>query len=140
MVWVYDRTGSLLVMAILMRKPHRQLNLRLRAGPSIHIRIPFLIMFFTFTGLLWLIVAAVTVVHRRPVPNTHTRRWPMCNQRHLARRAVGRDDLLRRPREFVMLVELVAYRVAATAPKMTARGGYLRAIFILLITLFSCHR
>ena len=47
----------------------------------------------------------------------------MCNQRHLARRAVGRDDrLLRRPCEFLTLVELVAYRVAATPPRMTARG------------------
>ena len=117
MVWVYDRTGSL-VVAILMRKPHRQLNLRLRAGPHPCFEIPFLIMFFTFFGLLWLIVAAVTVVHRRQVAITHTRRWPMCNQRHLARRAVGRDDsLLRRPREFVMLV-VVAYRTPCRANRL----------------------
>jgi CAAX protease family protein len=64
MVWVYDRTGSLLV-AILM---HASLIASSISGfglvpPSIS-GVPFLIMFFGFTGLLWLIVAAVTVVHR----------------------------------------------------------------------------
>jgi membrane protease YdiL (CAAX protease family) len=64
MVWVYDRTGSLLV-AIVM---HASLIASSISGfglvpPSIS-GIPFLIMFFAFTGLLWLIVAAVTVVHR----------------------------------------------------------------------------
>jgi membrane protease YdiL (CAAX protease family) len=64
MVWVYDRTGSLLV-AILM---HASLIASSISGfglapPSIS-GVPFLIMFFAFTGLLWLIVAAVTVAHR----------------------------------------------------------------------------
>jgi CAAX protease family protein len=64
MVWVYDRTGSLLV-AILM---HASLIASSISGfglvpPSIS-GVPFLIMFFAFTGLLWLIVAAVTVIHR----------------------------------------------------------------------------
>jgi len=64
MVWVYDRTGSLLV-AILM---HANLIASSISGfglvpPSIS-GVPFLIMFLAFTGLLWLIVAAVTVVYR----------------------------------------------------------------------------
>ena len=67
MVWVYDRTRSLLV-AILM---HASLIASSISGfglvpPSIS-GVPFLIMFLAFTGLLWLIVAAVTVVHRRQV-------------------------------------------------------------------------
>jgi membrane protease YdiL (CAAX protease family) len=64
MVWVYDRTGSLLV-AILM---HASLIASSISGfglvpPSIS-GVPFLIMFLAFTGLLWLIVAAVTAFHR----------------------------------------------------------------------------
>jgi hypothetical protein len=59
----------------------------------------------------------------------------MCNQRHMARRAVGRDDsLLRRPCEFVMLVELVACRVAATAADRECQRALPRGIFILLRT------
>jgi uncharacterized protein len=64
MVWVYDRTGSLLV-AILM---HASLIASSISGfglvpPSIS-GVPFLIMFLAFTTLLWLVVAVVTVVYR----------------------------------------------------------------------------
>jgi CAAX protease family protein len=64
MVWVYDRTGSLFV-AILM---HASLIASSISGfglvpPSIS-GAPFLIMFLAFTGLLWLVVAVVTVVCR----------------------------------------------------------------------------
>jgi hypothetical protein len=99
MVWVYDRTGSLLV-AILV---HASLIASSISGfglvpPSIS-GVPFLIMFFAFTGLLWLTVAAVTVAHRgHSSPNARPRRWSICNPRHMAGRAVGPDDShLRRP-------------------------------------------
>jgi uncharacterized protein len=36
MVWVYDRTGSLLIAVLMLREPHRELDLRLRPRPTRH--------------------------------------------------------------------------------------------------------
>jgi len=62
MVWVYDNTKSLLV-AILMHASYIFSTLFVFAPPTTGI--PFLVYSGTFTTILWLIVAAVTLINRR---------------------------------------------------------------------------
>ena len=61
MVWVYDRTGSLLV-AILMHASYIFSTLFVLAPPTTGV--PFLVYSGVFTAGLWLVVAAVAVVNR----------------------------------------------------------------------------
>jgi membrane protease YdiL (CAAX protease family) len=60
MVWVYDRTGSLLV-AMLMHASYIASTLFVLAPPTIGV--PFLTFAWAWAAVLWLAVAAVAVAH-----------------------------------------------------------------------------
>jgi hypothetical protein len=64
MVWVYDRTGSLLVVMLM----HASLIVSSISGfglvPAAISGVPFLTMFLVFTVMEWLVVAAVAAANR----------------------------------------------------------------------------